>query len=149
MSIYDLIFYRYSTRPPQHPHLLQLQSPFLAFRCWLCLCSIAHVGTTVVLNIVRFCSTSIYLSHNSPLQFFQLTHIVPTLCPISTSIPPFPSTTGPKYLKCMNLFQLFSGCFHCLSIYNNYYRLFEPSFHPLGFSTNSLSKYVLHDSGSF
>ena len=71
----DLIFRRYSTPPPQHPHLIHLQSPFLAFRCCVCLCSITHVGTTVVLNIVPFCSTSIYLSHNK--QFTTLLPIYP------------------------------------------------------------------------
>ena len=53
--------------------------------------------TTVMYNFT-FSFSGIFLSDNTPLHFFPIPSAAHTVCPISISIPPFYSTTVPRYL---------------------------------------------------
>ena len=82
----------------QHIHLNILISfvyPYLLSFYW----SLLRISLLVcLLFYCVICSPSISLSHNNPLHFFPFLHAVLTLCLNPVSMPPFSSTTYPRYL---------------------------------------------------
>ena len=81
----------------QHPHLIRL---YLAS----CPFAVAHISSVYIIAVRRTVFLDLllqrhwhFLSHNSPLHFFQFLHAAITLCLISVYMPPFSSTNDPIY----------------------------------------------------